>query len=605
MNPFGQELLVLVLFLPLVGALLLALIPREEAGIHKGLALFFSSATFIASLFILGRFDVSAAGFQESLTVDWAWIPSLDVRFHLGVDGISLWLVLLTTFVVPLVVLGSFRGVTERTKEFMIAILFLETAMIGSFLALDLVLFYVFFEAMLIPMYLLIGVFGGPRRIYSAYKLFLYTMLGSLLMLLAMLYIYYAHGTFDLRSLLSAEMTLSEQRWLFWAFVIAFAVKVPLFPLHTWLPDAHVEAPTGGSVILAAVLLKMGTYGLMRYAFPLFPDAAVIFAPTLAVLAVIGIIYGALMALAQSDIKKLVAYSSVSHMGFVVLGLCALTPAAATGAVYQMLAHGLATGALFFLVGVIYERRHTRLISDFGGIAKVMPIYAAIFMLVTLASIGLPGTSGFVGELLIIAGTLTAAPPWAKGMAALAAIGVVLGAVYMLWMYRRVFFGPISHTENRSLGDLRAREIVVLAPFCLLILVMGLYPRPFLERITPTADVYVGRVLSVAAPTVHAEALVALADGETQAAIVPDPDIPVPLGPGRLALRVSNPDLDRARRAAFAWHRPEDLKPSPDTRRMDTLERLLERRKGFSIDDLPPGVRQRLRQEMERREAPR
>jgi NADH-quinone oxidoreductase subunit M len=562
MNLFGQELLVLVVFLPLAGALLLALLPGKEAGQHRILALVTSILTFAASLMILGRFETGVAGFQESLTVDAAWIATLDVRFHLGLDGISLWLVLLTTFLMPLVILGTWSAVTERTKEFMIAVLVLETAMLGSFVALDLVLFYVFWEAMLIPMYLLIGVFGGARRIYSAFKFFLYTMIGSLLMLLAMLYIYYQYGSFDLRNLLAAEIPLSEQRWLFWAFVLAFAVKVPLFPVHTWLPDAHVEAPTAGSVILAAVLLKMGTYGLMRFAFPLFPDAAVIFAPTLAVLAVVGIVYGALMAIAQHDIKKLIAYSSVSHMGFVVLGLCALTPTGATGAVYQMLAHGLATGALFLLVGVIYERRHTRLISDFGGIAKVMPVFAALFLLVTLGSIGLPGTSGFIGEFLILLGTFTASPPWAKGMAAVAATGVVLGAIYMLWMYRRVFFGPLSGSENAKLKDLSFRELVVVAPLCFFILLMGVYPKPFLERITPSVDTYVGRVLNVAAPETHRTAHVALAAGETQAAIAPEADIPVPLGPGRPAVATQNAELTRVRAAAYAWHRPED-RPRP------------------------------------------
>ncbi|RMG19055.1 MAG: NADH-quinone oxidoreductase subunit M, partial [Deltaproteobacteria bacterium] len=556
MEPFGQHLLLTLLAVPLAGGLLLLLLPRDEAMQHRVVGFGTALLTFLLSLGLLARFEPGVAGFQPALSVDFPWIESLAVRFHLEVDGLSLWLVLLTTFLTPLVLLSSWSSIHARTKEFTAAVLFLETAMLGAFVAVDMVLFYVFWEAMLIPMFLIVGVFGGPRRIYAAVKFFLYTMVGSLLMLLAIVWMYFQTQHFDYSLWLSADLPLATQRWLFWAFVLAFMVKVPLVPVHTWLPDAHVEAPTAGSVILAGVLLKMGSYGLMRFAFPLFPEAAAVYASVLAWLGVAGIVYGALMAIAQSDAKKLIAYSSVSHMGFIVLGLCVLAPKAATGAVYQMLNHGVSSGALFLLVGFLYDRRHTRLIAEYGGIARVMPVYAALFLLVALSSAGLPGTNGFVGEFLILLGSFDSAPLWARWCAGIGATGVILGAVYLLWMYRRVFFGPLSNSKNEGLRDLSAREILVMAPIVVLILWMGLYPKPFLDRIGPTADAYVGHVLSRVAPGQPGGAEVAVATGELAAAMGAPEGTGVLLGPALYATADENPDLRRARAAATAWTQP-------------------------------------------------
>ncbi len=551
MNDFASYLLPLIVFGPLIGAALLVFLPREEAGQHRIVALCTSIGVFIVSLGLLWVFEPGIAGFQEPLTVDAEWIPSLGIRFHLAIDGISLFLILLTTWLMPIVILSTFTAIGERTKEFYLALLVLEMAMLGAFLAVDMILFYVFWEVMLIPMYLLIGVFGGTRRIYSAIKFFLYTMVGSLLMLLAILYLYFNTSSFDFATLLDAELTLVQQRYLFWAFVIAFAIKVPVFPFHTWLPDAHVEAPTAGSVILAGVLLKMGSYGLMRFAFPLFPEAAAIYAPVIAFIAVLGIIYGALMAMAQSDVKKLIAYSSVSHMGFVILGLTVFTTTAGTGAVYQMLNHGVSSGALFLLVGILYERRHTREMADFGGIAKVMPAYAAFFMLVALSSAGLPGTNGFVGEFLILLGSFTAAPAWGRWAAGIGGTGVILGAVYLLWMYRRVFFGPLVNSANQKLKDLTFREWVTLVPIAGMILFMGLYPKPFLDRITPSVEAYVGRILSVAAPVRSGG--VAAAAGPVGEALGAEPGEAVLLGPGARSSGGPTRELARVLASARAW----------------------------------------------------
>ena len=402
---------------------------------------------------------------------------------------------MLTTALVPVVILSSWQAVQDRVKEFMIAILVLETAMIGTFAALDLILFYVFWELMLIPMYLLIGVWGGSNRLYATVKFFVYTFAASVLMLLAILFVYFNDGgTFDYQQARSALQVTTEQgRWLFLAFALAFAVKVPMFPLHTWLPDAHTEAPTAGSVILAGVMLKMGTFGFFRYAMPLFPEATLHFRPLISTLATIGIVYGALMCFVQTDMKRLVAYSSVSHLGFVMLGLMALSAEGLTGGVYQMLNHGVSTGGLFLLVGMLYERRHSRLLSDYGGIAKSVPWLATAFVVVTLSSIGLPGTNGFVGEFLILSGTFLSRLPNGQLLSVVATSGVILGAVYMLVLVEKVFYGPIRHEENRHLPDLSLREGMVMAPIMVFIVVMGLMPGPFLAPAKPAVDRLVQR----------------------------------------------------------------------------------------------------------------
>ena len=426
-----------------------------------------------------------------------AWIRAYGIDYFVGVDGLSLFLVLLTTFLGPIVILASW-SISARVKEYLFFMLLLETGMLGAFVALDLFLFYVFWEVMLVPMYFLIGVWGGPRRIYAALKFVLFTMAGSLLMLVAIIYLATRNSqvtqvlTFDLLKIYNLQLPYEEQIWLFLAFALSFAIKVPLFPFHTWLPDAHVEAPTAGSVILAGVLLKLGTYGFLRFAIPLFPEAALAAAPFIIALAVIGIVYGAMVAMMQADLKKLVAYSSVSHLGFVMLGLFAFNLQGIQGAIYQMLNHGLSTGALFLIVGMIYERRHTRMIDDFGGLWKQMPIFSAFFLVVTLSSIGLPGLNGFVGEFLILLGSFQASPFWTAG----AASGVVLGAIYMLWMFRRVVFGPLSRPENQNLKDIGAREIAILIPILILIFFMGIYPRPFLARMQPAVERIIQRIES-------------------------------------------------------------------------------------------------------------
>ncbi|MBI2896800.1 MAG: NADH-quinone oxidoreductase subunit M [Deltaproteobacteria bacterium] len=486
------HLLTALIAVPALGAIAILFCPRQTPRFLRYFAMAVSLATFGLSLYLLPG-SLGRAGFRLEETV--SWIPSLGIRYHVGVDGISMWLVLLTTLTTPIALLASWESIQSRLKEYLFSFLLLESAMIGTFLALDLFLFYVFWELMLIPMYLIIGVWGGGRRIYAAVKFFLYTMAGSLLMLAAILYLTSQYDTvagkasFDYLDLTRLLLPPDTQLWLYLAFALAFAIKVPMWPLHTWLPDAHVEAPTAGSVILAAVLLKMGTYGFLRFAIPLFPNAAHTLGPTIGGLAIAGIILGALVAWRQPDAKKLVAYSSVSHMGFVMLGLMAMTTAGAVGAVLQMLNHGVATGALFLLVGVVYDRRHTRLIEEYGGIAKIMPAYAAVFAVIMLASIGLPGTGGFVGELMILLGTFSAwrAFEMPRLFALLAGTGVILGAVYMLSLYRRMFFGPVRNEANRTLGDLVGREAICLAPLVALVFVMGLYPRPVIARIEQDA----------------------------------------------------------------------------------------------------------------------
>jgi NADH-quinone oxidoreductase subunit M len=479
----GLPLLTIVIFFPLAGALLLLWIPKARAVLLKRVALAVSLIEFFISLPLFMWFDEGVAGMQFVEQVP--WIPGWGVRYAVGIDGISLLLIILTTLLTVLCILSSWRSIERMVKEYLIAFLFLETGMIGVLCALDLVLFYVFWEVTLIPMYLIIGVWGGPRRIYAAIKFFLYTMAGSVLMLVAIIAVYYFHGkatgeyTFDLLRLYQTVLTPNTQYLLFAAFAVAFAIKVPMFPFHTWLPDAHVEAPTAGSVILAGILLKLGTYGFIRFAIPLFPVAAYKAIPLVSVLALIGIIYGALVSMMQADLKKLVAFSSVSHLGFVMLGMFAFTVQGVTGSVYQMLNHGVSTGALFLIVGMIYERRHTRQIADFGGLAGIMPVFATCFMIVTLSSIALPGTNGFVGEFLILVGTFKANAVYGV----LGATGVILSAAYMLWMFQRVMFGPVRNEENRGLKDLNLREILTLAPIIVLIVWMGVFPQIFLKKI--------------------------------------------------------------------------------------------------------------------------
>jgi NADH-quinone oxidoreductase subunit M len=535
------NVLTAVVFLPLLGALGLALLPRDEVGQHRVVAFCVSLATLVLSVWLWVGFDAGASAPEFQFDQQVRWIPSLGISYHVGLDGVALLLVLLTTVLTPVVILSAWKAVTERVKEFLIAILVLETAMIGTFAALDLVLFYVFWEAMLVPMYLLIGIWGSQNRLYATIKFFVYTFAASVLMLLAILYLYSHDGnSFDyLKAREALDVTPEAARWLFLAFAVAFAVKVPMFPLHTWLPDAHTEAPTAGSVILAGVLLKMGTFGFFRYALPLFPEAALSYRGVIAVLAVVGVLYGAMMSFVQTDMKRLVAYSSVSHLGFVMLGLMALSAEALTGSVYQMLNHGISTGALFLLVGLLYERRHTRQISEFGGLGKSTPVIAAVFVLVTLSSIGLPGTNGFVGEFLILSGTWLSrlhAPSW---MAALAAVGVILGAVYMLLLVQRLFFGPIRKEENRALPDMSVREGFVLAPMIALILVMGLLPQPFLDPVKPAVDRLVARF----------QAAEAKLGGDLQVGTVPSASsrpglatgVDRPAAPGRVVLQRVQP----------------------------------------------------------------
>ena len=491
-----SHLLTLVTFLPVAGALLILLLPRGEGGQHKGIAFLFSLLTFLLSIPIWTGFRAGPGRYAFEQRTDWA--PALGFSYHVGLDGVALLLFLLTTFLGPIVVLSSWKYIQERVQVYCVALLLLETAMLGTLAALDLVLFYVFWEAMLIPMYLLIGVWGSDRRIYAAVKFFLFTFVGSVLMLLAIFWLWSNAGrkSFDYVDLLNAgAVDGSTQKWLFLAFALAFAIKVPIWPLHTWLPDAHTEAPAAGSIILAGVMLKMGTYGFIRYAMPLFPQAAMSYAQGIAVLGVIGIVYGSLMCMAQTDLKRLIAYSSVAHLGFVMLGLSALTAEAVSGAVLQMVNHGISTGALFLLVGLLYERTHTRDLAAYGGLASVTPAIAATFLVVTLSSIGLPGTNGFIGEFLILIGTFSSrALSGASTLAIIAATGVILGAVYMLWMYQRVFFGPPRKAAGHMGPDLTVREWFTLAPLIAAILFIGLSPQPFLSAIREPVDGFIQRV---------------------------------------------------------------------------------------------------------------
>ena len=497
MSWLDSHLLSLVIFLPLLGAVLCAALPEGEGGQHKGVSVLFSSLTFLASIPLWTGFH-AARGWAFEQRAEWA--PSLGISYHVGLDGVSLLLFILTTFLGPIVALSSWKYIQERVKVYSIALLLLETAMLGTLASLDLVLFYVFWEAMLIPMYLLIGMFGSERRIYAAVKFFLFTFVGSVLMLLAIFWLWNNAGrhSFDYADLLAAGAIAPEtQKWLFLAFALAFAIKVPVWPLHTWLPDAHTEAPAAGSIILAGVMLKMGTFGFIRYAMPLFPQAAMAWAPFIALLGVIGIVYGSLMCMAQTDLKRLIAYSSVAHLGLVMLGLSALTAESASGAVLQMVNHGISTGALFLLIGYLYERTHTRDLAAYGGLASVTPAMAAVFVVVTLSSIGLPGTNGFVGEFLILSGTfishqLSGAIP----LAVVATSGVILGAVYMLWLVQRVFFGPPRKAAAHGLADLSLREWITVAPLLLAIVGIGFYPQPLLTAMKEPVEAFVQRVSS-------------------------------------------------------------------------------------------------------------
>ena len=506
---FDQNLLSLVTFLPFgIGVVLLAtaalarMLDREGLPdvVWRSVGLAGTGITFLISLLLFTRFDATNPGMQF---VEYGtWLPDFGINYFVGLDGISLFLVLLTTFLMPVVLLASWTDIGKRVKSYIFFMLFLETGMLGAFVSLNVFQFYVFWEVMLIPMYFIIGIWGGPRRIYAAVKFFLFTMFGSLLMLVAILVLYSmgleqfgvlnldlisppgleAKALLDVVVPTDGDVWWKNQSWLFAAFALAFAIKIPMVPFHTWLPDAHVEAPTGGSVVLAGVLLKMGTYGFVRFALPPFPSAVVDFTPLILSLSVIGIIYGSLVAMVQADIKKLVAYSSVAHLGFVMLGMFSLNAIGLNGSILQMVNHGLSTGALFLLVGMLYERRHTRMISDFGGIARPMPVFAAFFGLVTMSSIGLPGLNGFVGEFLILLGAYMAHPFYAV----LATSGVVLAAAYMLWMFRRVMFGPIETAENRGLIDLDLREKLVMIAMMIPIIWIGVYPETFLRRIEPS-----------------------------------------------------------------------------------------------------------------------
>jgi NADH-quinone oxidoreductase subunit M len=489
-----KHILITILFTPLVGAILMLFIPSNRPDLHRWMGNLFGFLGLAVSLPLIWRFNsgMNAPRFQFE-TWNYSWIPSVGAHFSLGIDGLSYLLVMLTTVLGPLAILSSWSAIKKREKEYYILLLLLQTGMLGVFMSLDFVLFYVFWEVMLVPMYFLIGVWGSERRLYAAIKFFLYTLAGSVLMLLAILAIYYYRGTFDIREILIHPFTAQYgwlQKWLFWGFFFAFAIKVPMFPFHTWLPDAHTEAPTAGSVILAGVLLKMGTYGFLRFSVPMFPDATVKYRWIIIILSLIGIVYGALVCMMQKDMKKLIAYSSVSHMGFCTLGIFALTPLGLSGSIIQQLNHGISTGALFLIVGVLYERRHTRLISEFGGLSTPMPNFAVVYLIVTLSSLGMPLLNGFIGEFTILRGVFEVSWKWA----AWGVLGVILGAAYLLWLYQRVMFGNVTNPANENLPDLNAREYATLLPLVALAFWIGIYPKPLFDILDKPVHDLVERV---------------------------------------------------------------------------------------------------------------
>jgi NADH-quinone oxidoreductase subunit M len=525
-----SHILSTILFTPIVGGILMLFIPRERADLHRWMGNIFAFLGLAASLPLLWRFNWGPGAPQFQFVEDLSWIPSVGARYTVGIDGLSFLMVMLTTILGAISILSSWSAIQKREKEYYILFLLLQTGMLGVFMSLDFVLFYVFWEVMLVPMYFLIGVWGSDRRLYAAIKFFLYTLAGSVLMLLAILAIYYNAHTFSIKTILESPTPLFAvqlQRWLFWGFFFAFAIKVPMFPFHTWLPDAHTEAPTAGSVILAGVLLKMGTYGFLRFSLPMFPDATNQFRSIMIALSLIGIIYGALVCMMQKDMKKLIAYSSVSHMGFCTLGIFALTPLGLQGSIIQQINHGISTGALFLIVGVLYERRHTRLISEFGGLSTPMPNFAAVYLIVTLSSLGMPLLNGFVGEFAILRAAFEVKWQWA----AWGVFGVVLGAAYLLWLYQRVMFGNVTNPSNEHLPDLNWREYATLIPLIAFAFWIGIYPKPFfqiaeapvkqiVERVNPGYYLAQQRAAAATAPVlVHVDSAATAASASAPAEV--------------------------------------------------------------------------------------
>ena len=500
---FGMNPLLLVTLFPLVGGIVILCLKPQWKSAIRWTALATSLLTFGLSLIVLSLFNRADGGIQMELNLPWFTLAGNPIAFHLGVDGLSLLLLLLTTFLTPIAILSTWKAVKNNLRGFMIFFLLLETGMLGVFLALDMAVFYIFWEFTLIPMYFIIGLWGGERRLYAAIKFVLYTLSGSLLMLAGILWLGLHAGTFDLTRLTANNtLTLTQQLWLFAAFGLAFAIKVPMVPFHSWLPDAHTEAPTAGSIILAGVLLKMGAYGFLRFNLPLFPEATLKLAPWMGILAVVGILYGALVALRQKDAKRLVAYSSISHLGFIMLGLFALNAAGISGAILQMVNHGLSTGALFLIVGFLYERRHTRELDAFGGLWKNLPVLGSLALIVTLSSMGLPGLNGFIGEFNILLGAFGSSAlltPWIAGVAT---VGVILSAVYLLHFFQKLFLGPITHEENKGLKELSVREIAMLVPMLAMIFWIGLYPKPFFALMTPAVEKLLG-ILQAASVAMH------------------------------------------------------------------------------------------------------
>ena len=515
-NTANFPLLSLILFTPLVGAGLLLFVNKQNENAIRWIANIFTFVGFLVSLPLWFWYDPKSPEYQFIERAE--WIPSIGAQYFLGVDGFSVLLILLTTLMGAIAMLSSWTAIKERVKEYYIFLLILQTGMIGAFVSLDFLLFFLFWEVMLVPMYFLIGIWGSDNRLYSAIKFFLYTLFGSVVMLLGILALYFYSYTatgaysFDITQFQKLNVPFNLQWWIFLAFFLGFAIKVPMFPFHTWLPDAHTDAPTAGSVILAAVLLKMGTYGFVRFSLPILPEASRYFVPMIALLSIIGIVYGALVAMAQQDWKRLVAYSSVSHMALVMLGMFALNPVGIAGSMVQQLNHGISTGALFLIVGIVYERRHTRMISEYGGLSKIMPVYAAIFLFMTLSSIGLPALNGFIGELLILQGVFVANKIWA----AFAASGIVLGAAYMLWLYQRTMFGKIENPKNENLPDLNMREFATFVPLMILAVWIGLYPAPFLRRL----ETSVNRVVARVNPEYQAGRTASLAECESSRPVV-------------------------------------------------------------------------------------